>query len=94
MDETLTHLEIDGETVMEIGSGDLYTKNCLKCTHPYLYEDYRHLDEKAEIFRERRCCLHCIHFNEEDSTCAEGGLPEMGNPYRILSGEDCSGFRA
>ena len=94
MDETITHLEIDGEIVKELGSGHLQTRNCLKCTHPDLYEDYTHLDEEAEMFRERRCCLNCIHFNDRDSTCPEGGFSEIGDPYRSLSGEDCIGFRA
>jgi hypothetical protein len=94
VDETITHLEIDGEIVKELGSGHLQTRNCLKCTHPDLYEDYTHLDEEAEMFRERRCCLNCIHFNDRDSTCPEGGFSEIGDPYRSLSGEDCIGFRA
>ena len=90
--EAITHLEIDGEIVEQLGSVDVHTRNCLKCTHPAIYEDYKHLDEEARLFRERRCCLNCIHFNEQDSTCPEGGFSEIGDPYRILSGEDCSGF--
>ena len=94
VDETITHLEIDGEIVKELGTGHLQTRNCLRRTHPDIYEDYKHLDEEAELFRERRCCLNCVHFNDRDSTCPEGGFSEIGDPYRILSGEDCSGFRA
>ena len=94
VDETITHLEIDGEIVNELGTGDLHNRSCLKCTHPNLYEDYKHLDDEAGMFRERRCCLNCIHFNDRDSTCPEGGFSEIGDPYRILSREDCSGFRA
>ena len=74
VDETSTHLEGDGEIVKELGSGDLHNKNFLRCAHPDIYEDYKHVvDEETEMLRERRCCLNCIHFNEEDSTCAEGG---------------------
>jgi len=28
----------------------------------------------------------------KDTTCPEGGFSEIGNPYRTLSSEDCSGF--
>ena len=94
VDQIITHLEIDGETIKELGTGELHTRNCLKCTHPAIYEDYKHLDEEAQLFRERRCCLNCIHFNDQDSTCPEGGSSEIGNPYRILSEEDCNGFKA
>ena len=94
IDETITHLDIDGEIVKKLGSGDLHNRNCLKCKHPEIYKDYKHLDKEAELFRERRCCLNCIHLNDRDTTCLEGGFSEIGNPYRILSSEDCSGFRA
>ena len=94
VDENISHLELDREIVKELGSGDLHNRNCLRCTHPDLYEDYKHLDEEAEMYRKRRCCLNCIHFNARDSTCPEGGFSEIGNPYGILSGEECSGFRA
>lgn len=92
VDETITHLEIEGEIVKELGSGDLQNRNCLRCTHPEIYEDYEHLDEG--IAKDRRCCRNGMHFNEQDSTCPEGGSSEIGDPYRPLSGEDCSGFRA
>lgn len=94
VDETVTHLEIDGEIVKQLGGGDVHNRNCLKCTYPAIYEDYRHLDEQAGMLKERRCCLNCIHFNDQDSTCPEGGFSEIGNPYRTLSREDCSGFSA
>jgi hypothetical protein len=92
VDETTTHLEIAEEIVKELGTGDLHNRNCLKCTHPDLYQDYKHLDEGTA--KDRRCCRNCIHFNEQDSTCPEGGFSEIGNPDRALSGEDCGGFRA
>jgi hypothetical protein len=94
VDETITHLEIDGEIVKELGSGDVKDRNCLRCSHPEIYKDYKHLDEEAELFRKRICCLNCVHFNDRDSTCPKGGFSEIGDPYRTLSGEDCSGFRA
>ena len=94
VDETITHLEIDGEIVKQLGSGDLHNKNCLRCTHPDIHEDYKHLDEEIRMLRERRCCLNCIHFNDQDSTCPEGGFSEIGNPYRSLSEENCNGFKA
>jgi len=94
VDETITHLEIADEIVKELGSGDLHSRNCLRCTDPDLYEDYKHLDEEAELLMEKRCCLNCIHFNAQDSTCPEGGFSEIGNPYKTLSEEDCNGFRA
>ena len=92
--EAITHLEIDGEIFEQLGSVDVHTRNCLKCTHPAIYEDYQLLDEEAGMLGERRCCLNCIHFNDQDSTCPEGGFSEIGNPYRILSEEDCNGFKA
>ena len=94
VDETITHLEIDGEIVKQVGGGELHSRNCLRCTHPEIYKDYRHLDEAAKSFGNRRCCLNCVHFNHQDSTCPEGGFSEIANPYRILSGEDCNAFRA
>ena len=92
VDETITHLEVEGETIKELGSGDLHNRNCLRCTHPDIYEDYKHLDEEVEMVGGRRCCRNCIHFNKQDSTCYEGGFSEIGNPDRILSEEDCSSF--
>ena len=94
VDETITHLEIDGEIVKELGSGDLHTRNCLRCTHPEIYKDYKHLDEEPEMLIEKRCCRNCIHFNHQNRTCTEGGFSEIGKPDRALSGEDCNGFRA
>ena len=94
VDETITHLEIDGEIVKELGSGDLHTKNCLRCTRPEIYSDYNHLDKGVKMTRDRRCCRNCIHFNDQDSTCPEGGFSEIGNPDKALSAKDCNGFRA
>ena len=91
VDETITHLEIAGEIVKQLGSGDLHNRNCLRCTHPDIYADYAHLDERTS--RDRRCCRNCVHFNGQDSTCPEGGFSEIGNPDRSLSEEECGGFR-
>ena len=41
LDETVTHLEVGGEIVKELGSGDLHNRNCLKCTLPELYEEFK-----------------------------------------------------
>lgn len=46
VDETTTHLEVDGELVKQVGDGDLHNRNCVRCTYPEQYEDYRHLDEE------------------------------------------------
>jgi len=92
VDETITHLEIDGEIVKELGSGDLHNRNCLRCTDLDFYEDYAHLDDGTA--KGRRCCRNCIHFNPRDNTCQEGAFSEIGNPDRALSGKDCNGFRA
>ena len=94
VDETITHIEVDGEIVKELGTGDLHDRKCVRCTHPDIYQDYKHLDEGMEKARDTRCCRNCIHFNEQDSICLEGGFSEIGDPYRALSGQDCSGFRA
>jgi hypothetical protein len=94
IDETITHLDIDGEIAKELGSGGLHNRNCLRCTHPEIYEVYNQLDEGPESASDRRCCHNCIHFDELNSTCPEGGFSEIGDPYRILSGEDCAGFNA
>jgi hypothetical protein len=93
VDETITHLEIAGEIVKELGSGDLHNRNCLRCTHPDIYEDYKHLDEGPEMVRDARCCRNCVHCNAQDSTCKKGGYSEIGDPDRRLSGEECGGFR-
>ena len=45
LDETITHLEVDGEIVKEFGSGDLHNRNCLRCTNPALYEDFKGYEE-------------------------------------------------
>jgi len=56
------------------------TENCLRCTHPEIYKDYAHLDEGTA--KDRRCCRNCVHFNDQDSTCPEGGYSEIGNADR------------
>ena len=91
VDETITHLEIAGEIVKELGSGDLHNRNCLRCTAPDIYKDYAHLDERPA--KGKRFCRNCIHFNPKDSTCPEGGGSEIGDPWRALSPEECCGFR-
>lgn len=45
VDETITHLEVGGEIVKELGSGDLHNRNCVKCTFPEQYEEYLDLDK-------------------------------------------------
>jgi len=70
--KTITHLEIHGEIVKELGSGDLHNRNCLRCTNPDIYADYAHLDEGPA--KDARCCRNCVHFNARNSTCQEGGV--------------------
>lgn len=41
----------------------------------------------------RRCCRNCIHFVPVESACYEGGYSDIGNPERVLTEEDCNGFR-
>ena len=48
VDETITHLEIDGEIVKQLGSGDLHNRNCVKCINPKQYEEYRHFDLESK----------------------------------------------
>jgi len=45
VDETVTHLEIGGEIIKQLGSGDLHNRNCVKCTYPKYYDEYKHLNE-------------------------------------------------
>jgi hypothetical protein len=90
--ETLTHLEIAGEIVKQVGNGDLHNRNCLRCTHPEIYKEYAYLDDRTA--KGRRCCRNCLHFNPQHSTCPEGGFSEIGDPDRALSEEECCGFRA
>ena len=45
IDETATYLEVDGEIIKHLGSGDLHNRNCVKCNYPKQYDDYRHYDE-------------------------------------------------
>ena len=94
VDETITHLEIDGEIVKELGSGGLHNRNCLCYLPPEIYKNYKHLDEEALLSKERRCCFNCIHFSAQNSTRPEGGFSEIGNPYRTLTEDDCNRFRA
>jgi predicted nucleic-acid-binding Zn-ribbon protein len=64
VDKTITHLEIDGEIVKELGNGDVHTRNCLRCTHPELYEDYKHLDVKGEkVGLEKPCNLRDLDWH-------------------------------
>jgi len=44
VDETITHLEVDGETVKELGSGHLHNRNCVRCNYPEQYEAYKCYD--------------------------------------------------
>jgi len=45
VNETITHLEVDGELAKQLGGGDLHNWNCLRCNHPDLYKDFKHLGE-------------------------------------------------
>ena len=45
VDETITHLEIDGEIVKQLGSGDLHNRNCVRCVNSEQYDEYRHFDK-------------------------------------------------
>lgn len=36
---------------------------------------------------------NCCYFTVENGTCCEGGFSEIGKPDKVLSEEDCSGFR-
>ena len=48
VDETCTHLEIDGEIVRTY-MGDLTNRNCIRCTYPDLYPDYRDYDDGQRV---------------------------------------------
>ena len=45
VDETITHLEVGGEIIKQVGGGDLHNRNCVKCTYPEEHDEYKHLDE-------------------------------------------------
>ncbi len=45
VDETCTHLEIDGE-IITTRSGDLVNRKCMRCNYPDLYADYADYDER------------------------------------------------
>jgi predicted nucleic-acid-binding Zn-ribbon protein len=45
VDETASYIEVDGEIVKKVGSGDLHNRNCVRCTYPEEYEEYKYLDE-------------------------------------------------
>ena len=45
VDETITHLEVDGETVKQLGGGDLHNRNCIRCRYPKIYEDFKCYEE-------------------------------------------------
>ena len=45
VDETITHLEVGGEIGKQVGDGDLHNRNCVRCTYPWQYKDFEHLDE-------------------------------------------------
>jgi len=44
VDDTVTHLEIDGEIIKQVGGGDLHNRNCIRCTFPEQYEELRNLE--------------------------------------------------
>ena len=45
VDETCTHVEIDGEFVKTF-PGDLSNRNCVRCTYPDLYREWSDHDEE------------------------------------------------
>jgi len=45
VDETASYIEVNGEIVKHVGGGDLHNRNCIRCTYPEQYKDYRYLDE-------------------------------------------------
>ena len=45
VDETVSYIEVDGEIVKHVSSGDLHNRNCVRCTYPEQYEDYKYFDE-------------------------------------------------
>jgi len=45
IDETCTHVEIDGE-IVKTHLGDLSNRNCVRCTYPGLYADFRGYDDE------------------------------------------------
>lgn len=47
VDETVTHVQVDGEDVDSF-PGDLSNANCVRCTCPGLYAEYRELEEVGE----------------------------------------------
>lgn len=44
MDETVTHLEVDGE-IVKTYPGDLANRNCVRCTYPEQYADFKDYDK-------------------------------------------------
>ena len=44
VDETCTHVEVDGEIVKTF-TGDLGNRNCIRCAYPDLYPDYSDYDD-------------------------------------------------
>ena len=45
VDETCTHVEIGSEIVWT-HPGDLCNRNCVRCTYPELYPDFREYDDE------------------------------------------------
>lgn len=45
VDETCTHVVIDGE-IVKTHPGDLSNRNCIRCTYPDLYPDFRGYDDE------------------------------------------------
>ena len=43
VDETVTHLEVNGEFVKQY-PGDFVNRNCVRCTYPGLYEELKDLE--------------------------------------------------
>ena len=45
VDETASYIEVNGEIVKQVGGGDLHNRNCVRCTYPEEYKEYKYLDE-------------------------------------------------
>ena len=45
VDESASYIEVNGEIVKKVSSGDLHNRNCVRCTYPKQYKEYRDLDQ-------------------------------------------------
>ena len=44
VDETVTHVQVDDE-IVKSHAGDLANANCVRCTYPGMYPEYRHYED-------------------------------------------------